>query len=260
MSLLSRISIFPIKSLDGVDVSAARILPSGAFEHDREYAIFDQRGKLVNGKRTAQVHQLRTSFDLNVPAVSLQAPRSGCQKTFHLDNDREELGLWLSDYFGFPVEIRHSALGLPDHGLTPGPSVTSTASLEKVSEWFDNISVVQARQRFRTNLEIAGVPAFWEDGLIGPNMVREFQIGDVHFEGVCPCERCVVPSHDPRTGIRYRGFQRLLATKRKETLPSWSPLSSFRHFYYFGVLTRVPVSETGKVLKVGDEVRLLGVR
>lgn len=244
-----------------MSLQVAKILPGGALEHDREYALFDERGGLVNGKRTAQVHRLRTSFDLRARIVSVQVHGSDRQKTFHIDDDRQELELWLGEYFGFPVELKRIPLGLPDHGLAPGPSVISTASLEEACEWFDHISVAQARQRFRTNLEIAGVPAFWEDGLIGqPNMVREFQIGEVRFEGARPCERCVVPSRDPRTGIRYRGFQRLLATKRKETVPPWSPLASFQHFYHFCVLTRVPPSETGKVLKVGDEVRLLGAK
>jgi len=256
MPFLSRVNIYPIKSLDGIGVDAAKVLPSGALEHDREFAIFDEQGRLVNGKRTAQVHRLQSSFDLSAGTISHQVHGRDRQKTFRIDDDRQDLELWLGEYFGFRVELRRIPLGLPDHGLTPGPSVISTASLEKACEWFDHIGVSQTRQRFRANLEIAGVPAFWEDGLIGqPNMVREFQIGDVRFESVCPCERCVVPSRDSRTGIGYRGFQRLLATKRKETLPSWSPLSSFRHFYYFGVLTRVPLFEPGKVLKVGDQVR-----
>jgi uncharacterized protein len=54
-------NIYPIKALDGMSLQAARILPSGALEHDRGYAIFDQQGELVNGKRTAQVHRLQPS-------------------------------------------------------------------------------------------------------------------------------------------------------------------------------------------------------
>lgn len=257
MPFLSRIDIYPIKSLDGISLQAAKILPSGALEHDREYALFDEQGELVNGKRTAQVHRLRSSFNLSAGTVFLQVHGTDRQKTFHINDDRHEFELWLGDYFEFPIELRQIPLGLPDHGPTPGPSVISTPSLEKVSEWFHQVSVPEARKRFRFNLEISGVPAFWEDRLIGqPHAVTNFRIGGVCMEGVCPCERCVVPSRDPLTAAPLPQFQRTFATKRKENMPRWSDLSSFPHFYHFGVLTKVPESEADKVLRVGDSVEI----
>ncbi len=56
---LRRIEIFPIKSLDGIAVGEARITSGGILENDRVYAIMDGEGKVVNGKRTARVHDLR---------------------------------------------------------------------------------------------------------------------------------------------------------------------------------------------------------
>ncbi len=41
MPRLARIVIYPVKSLDGVALEQARQLPSGALEHDRQWAIFD---------------------------------------------------------------------------------------------------------------------------------------------------------------------------------------------------------------------------
>mgnify|MGYP000267864036 CR=1 FL=1 len=52
-----------VKALDGVEVPAARILPSGSLEHDREFAILDGEGKAVNGKRNPAVHGLRGAVD-----------------------------------------------------------------------------------------------------------------------------------------------------------------------------------------------------
>jgi uncharacterized protein len=40
--LLSRIDLYPIKSLDGVSVTQVRIKGSGALESDRIYAIVDR--------------------------------------------------------------------------------------------------------------------------------------------------------------------------------------------------------------------------
>ena len=61
---LVRICLFPIKSLDGVVVEAARVLGDGALEFDRRWRLVDRRGRLVNGKRTAAVHRVAARFDV----------------------------------------------------------------------------------------------------------------------------------------------------------------------------------------------------
>lgn len=256
---LASIIIFPVKSLDGLSVRQARLMTGGALEHDREYAIYDAHGKLVNGKRTSQVHRLRSSYDLGAGTITLRVEGEGRERTFRLVRERAELEAWLSGYFGFRVRLKHIPAGLPDHGDMPGPTVVSKASLEQVSTWFNAVNVEEARGRFRANLEVSDTPAFWEDGLVGgPKTSVAFRVGEARLEGVQPCERCVVPSRDPLTGEAYRKFQRTLATKRKESMPPWADLSSFPHFYYFCVLTRVAASEAGKVLRVGDVVEVLG--
>src|ERR1700737_2579441 len=86
---LARMTLYPIKSLDGVVVEHARLLASGALEHDRTFAIRDREGHFVNGKRTPAVHALRSSFDLTRRTVSFDAGPSGDRpRPFHLDADR----------------------------------------------------------------------------------------------------------------------------------------------------------------------------
>ncbi len=257
MAVLARIMIFPIKALEPIDVCESRILSSGSLEHDREYAILDELGRIVNGKRCKKMHLLRTSFDEHCRTITLRVHGTKRERTFCFGGNSQELEQWLGEYFGFPVMVRQSRRGIPDHLATPGPTVVSTSTLELVAGWFD-IALEEIRGRFRTNLEISGTPAFWEDHLIGePGTTVAFQIGEVRLEGVSPCERCVVPSRDPLSGERYPGFQKLLATKRKETMPRWAELSAFRHFYHLCLLTRIPESETNKIIRVGDQVKLL---
>jgi len=43
---------------------------------------------------------------------------------------------------------------------------------------------------------------------------------------------------------------------RKTTLPAWSNLSQFDHYYRFCVNTKIPVTEVGKFLSVGVIVRI----
>ncbi|NDC55027.1 MAG: molybdenum cofactor biosysynthesis protein, partial [Planctomycetia bacterium] len=52
MPTLDRITLYPVKSLDGIDVETARVLPSGALEHDRRWRLVDLDGRVVNAKRT----------------------------------------------------------------------------------------------------------------------------------------------------------------------------------------------------------------
>ena len=59
---LERIIVYPIKSLDGVDVRETRVTAGGILEFDRVHAIVDETGAYVNGKRTPKVQLLRSEF------------------------------------------------------------------------------------------------------------------------------------------------------------------------------------------------------
>lgn len=169
---LAQIIIYPIKSLDGMVVERAPISSGGALEFDRRWAILDANGKLVNGKRTAKIQQLRARFDLEITGlesnsrsiVRLQTPEDPQTHSFCLNTELTELGSWLSQFFGFSVSlIENATIGFPDDPDAYGPTIVSTATLETICEWFPDLNLAEVRRRFRTNLELSGVPAFWED-------------------------------------------------------------------------------------------------
>ena len=259
MPHLAAITLYPIKSLTPQAVTEATVLASGALRHDREFAIFDADGRVVNGKRTPRIHDLHSSFDLASGALCLEARDRGPAHRFSWPDDQAAVDDWLSNFFALDVGLRHHAEGgFPDDRNAPGPTVISTATLAEVASWFPGLSVESARVRFRANLEIDGVPPFWEDRLFGePDTTVPFQIGGVTFHGVNPCQRCVVPPRDPETGEAIPDFSPTFRAKREETLPAWATRSRFNHFYRLAVNTRVPEGEAGKNLRVGDEVRLL---
>jgi len=262
MPVIERITLHPIKALDGVRVTQAKVLPSGALEYDREYAMADWQGNFVNGKRNAKVHLLRSEFDLGAQTITLRVQGTDRQQSFRLDDGGPELAEWLSDFFGSPVKLlRNELTGFPDDTDATGPTVVGSGTLAEVSTWFPGLSPEETLRRFRTNIVIGEVPAFWEDRLFSePGTVVEFAAGEVRFQGVNPCERCVVPTRDPVTAEGYTGFQKAFAAKREETLPAWAAASRFDHYYRFSVNTKASASEAGKVIKVGDEVQVLGVR
>jgi len=100
------------------------------------------------------------------------------------------------------------------------------------------------------------LPAFWEDQLFGESesSVVRFNIGDIAFEGSNPCARCPVPSRDSQTGAADEAFQKRFTELRRAQLPPWAPTARFDHFYRLATNTRVPSTECGKLLRVGDSL------
>ncbi|MBM0740068.1 MOSC N-terminal beta barrel domain-containing protein [Phormidium sp. CLA17] len=253
---LAKILIYPIKSLDGVAVTKATLLTSGALKGDREFAIIDYQGQFVNGKRFPAIHKLRANFDLEQRTVSLQVQDASESLSFRLDGDRTPLESWLGRYFGFPVKlIQNPEMGFPDDTESPAPTIISTETVEAVAAWFP-VSVENMRSRLRTTLEIAAEP-FWEEQLFSTagNLVP-FHIGAVQFLGVNPCQRCIVPTRDPLTGEPYPDFQKMFVEHRKATFPTWAEASRFNHYYRLAVNTRTHPSEAGKTIQVGDLITL----
>lgn len=257
MPHIAKIFIYPIKSLDGVAVDRATVLSGGALQYDRELALIDDHGKFVNAKRQEKIHLVRSQFDLENRIVTLSSPNHAPQ-VFHLDKERQQMAAWFSDFFGFHVQLQENLeMGFPDDLNSTGPTVVSTATLAAVAAWFEE-DIEQIRRRFRTNIEIDDTPAFWEDRLFAEEKseIYSFWLGDVQFDGTYPCQRCPVPTRDALTGEVYPNFQKIFVNKRSTNLPDWAITSQFTHFYRLSVNTRIPPSEAGKMLQIGNIVDL----
>ena len=85
---LGKIQVYPIKSLDGTFRERVQVTPGGILENDRVYAIFDQDNRIVNGKRTARVHELRCAFDPEIKEVRLRQNGESPSPPFQLDAPR----------------------------------------------------------------------------------------------------------------------------------------------------------------------------
>jgi uncharacterized protein YcbX len=258
---LAGIRLHPIKSLDPVSVGEARIGPNGGLELDRVWALYSVDGKWINGKRAPAIHLIRAEYASDISSVTVSAPTSPRKiklAKFAFPAEHERAAKWFSEYFEQEVIVRYAREGFPDDGLVPGPTIVSTASLQTVSDWFPGISLNESRERFRATLEVDGVPAFWEDQLFGPdeNYAVRFKIGEVAFEGSHPCARCPVPPRNPRTGEEILGFSRKFSDLRRNSIPPWTPEARFDHYYRLSTNTRVPSTEQGKSLRLGDPVQL----
>jgi uncharacterized protein len=198
MPTLDRITIYPVKSLDGIGVEACGVLSSGGLENDRRWRLVDMDGRVLNAKRSPLFHAIRAEYELDerlvtlwvdpaaVKAASLPAAdldrlrgmagnpggqRSGdhaVRDSFHLVPGQGGPCEWLSEVFGIGVLLQERADGgFPDDRDASGPTLVSTATLAEVARWF-GFDLAESRQRFRVNLEIGGCDAFWEDTLASP--------------------------------------------------------------------------------------------
>ena len=252
MPLLQRITIFPIKSLDGHELDRADVLPSGALAGDRRYALKDRSGRFVNGKRCAAIHGIRARFSDDLQSVVLSSGRN--TQTFALEPESQLLAEWCSDLLGMNCRfVENTEFGFPDDSQAPGPTLISTASLWEVTSWFEYLELEEARRRFRMNLEIDAPTPFWEDRLVtARSKIRRFRIGLTSWQGRGVCQRCVVPTRDSREGTVSPGFAHAFARLRQETLPAWATTERFDHFYRLGVNMALDEITSGAVLQVGD--------
>ena len=257
VSHVSRLFIYPVKSLDRVEVDLVTILNSGAIRGDRTWALVDKTGNFVNGKRHQSIHAIRSQFDLETNTIKLQIKES--VTSFNLLTQRELLTDYLSDYFGFTVQIEQNLdRGFPDDTISPGPTIISTATIETIAAWYPTLDTNEIRRRFRANIEIDGVPAFWEDRLFAKvGTTVEFEIGTVKFMGVNPCQRCVVVTRNSQTGTTTPNFQKTFVANRRASLPDWVERSRFNHYYRLAINTKLPASQGGKTINLGDRLILV---
>ena len=193
MPTLDQITIYPVKSLDGLELVECGVLASGALENDRRWRLVDMDGRVLNAKRSSLFSAIRAEYDLDermitlwvdpaalaakaLPAADLarlrgfagEAAGTQVRDSFHLVPGQGGPCEWLSEVFGVGVLLQERADGgFPDDRDAPGPTLVSTATLAEVARWF-GFGLAESRRRFRANLEVGDCDAFWEDTLASP--------------------------------------------------------------------------------------------
>ena len=214
---------------------------------------------MICAKNTGILHQLHLSGDPNQGVFHFRNRTTGDSHTFRAEHGFKDLEGWLSRQLARIVQIQESTDGgFPDDTLSSGPTIISEATLQTVASWYPQCDVGQIRERFRTNLELTGVPAFWEDRLFGESskVPVPFLIGDTHFLGTNPCQRCAVPSRDWQTGQPTPDFAATFRQRRRESLPGWTLKEPFNHYYRLAVNTLGPTSDKRSQIQVGDPLTL----
>jgi len=253
MPYLHKITVYPIKSLDGVEVVSSTITEGGALYLDRAFTLRNSEGRVVNAKRFPTLQRVRAQYELKDMRVKFQLQKEVC--SYNLEEDTAHIEAFFSDFLKEEVKLdKNLNTGFPDDDENSGPTLVSTQTLEEVQAWFPHLSIDNLRMRFRANLELTDYPEpFWEDRLLAhPGIHRKFGLGEVELIGKQPCARCAVPARDPFSGENDRGFMQKFINLRKKHFPPFANEAQFDHFYRLCVNSFIPGTETGKILKVGD--------
>ena len=261
MAYVASIHIYPVKSLDGISVSQATILASGALKGDRSFAICDDQGEFVSSQRHNGTCFLRLSFNVINQIVGLKIQGTEQENFFHIDRERARIESWLTSYFGFPIKLVENLItGFSDNIAAPGPTIISTETIAEVASWFPRVCVNEMRQHLRANIEIGDVPPFWEDQLLAASdEVVRLQIGKVTFEAMNPSQ-CIVSTRNCFREEVYPNFKEVFTAKRNKTMPHSARRSPLSHLSQLNINTRVLDRTSGKIIQIGDEVKIITIK
>jgi uncharacterized protein YcbX len=227
------IAIAPVKSMALVFLEDAHLGPAG-IAGDRAFALIDESGHLVNGKRVGTLALIRPDFDVATNSLTLRFPDGETVAATvdlgepldaiffgHPRGTRLVNGPW-SDALSIRAgrSIRLVALAAAGNGTDRGPSATllSTAALTELARAGGSDQPLD-RRRFRMTFGIDGVEAYAEDDWLD----RDVRVGGAVLRPVGNVGRCAVTTHDPDTGIASFDTLRTLQATRG-TLDTTEPL------------------------------------
>lgn len=264
MAYLKQLNIYPIKSLAGISVDSAQVEEQGL--------SFDRRLMLVNAKgqfQTARKYPQLLSYSTKLVDGGIEV-KSNQQSSIVINyNDfkqdisvtlwREELSLKsapseINQWFSEQLKQNVSLVMLTDECTRYREKLEQQVSLSdgypvlligesSLHELNRRASEPSLMAQFRTNLVIADSEAFAEDGW------QKIKIGEVIFELVKPCERCVMTTVDLKN-FKARSSKEPLAALGKFRADSKGRLMFGENL----------IAQNSGVISVGDSVEVITTR
>lgn len=232
---LAEIWVYPLKSMGGISLTEARVLPKG-LELDRRWMLVDETGMFITGREypilslfqlTLDKQLLTITFNhesIDIPVNNAAGPTVQAivwNDMVSVQEVSDRHNHWFSERLGKRVRLVHFPEENPrpvDPLLTPQNTHTSLSdaypfliigqsSLDDLNTRLDN---PVAMNRFRPNFVFTGGNAFEEDTW------KNFSIGTNRFVCVKHCSRCVLTTIDPETGEKGVEPLKTLASYRKQ--------------------------------------------
>ncbi|MEJ2763412.1 hybrid-cluster NAD(P)-dependent oxidoreductase [Photobacterium sp. MCCC 1A19761] len=229
-AVLSQINVFPVKSIRGLSLSQAWVEKQG-LSFDRRFMVAKPDGSMVTARKhpdlvkvtaTLQPQGLTLSYPEMSPLV-LKYEQFALNETdtqvwkdnFSAYTTTSRADAWFSHLLGEPVKLLFT--GEQSNRVRPKIQqnvsfadgypllVISESSLQALN---DRSTQRHSMDQFRTNLVVSGTEPFAEDSW------KRIRIGEVEFEAVKPCARCIMTTVDPKTG-QFNELKEPLATLLK---------------------------------------------
>lgn len=266
MITLSKLYVHPIKSMRGLQLSQAQVLPSG-LAFDRALMVTETDGTFITARQNPQMVTFTPALLPNGIAltgpdgesilvrwedfIDLQQPTEVWGNHFSAQVAPPQVNDWLSRYFKRAVQLRWLGNELsrrvkhhPDIPLTFADGypflLINEASFQNLQQRAPNAIRIE---QFRPNIVVSGAKAFDEDSWL---VIR---IGEVIFDLVKPCSRCILTT---------------VSTDRGRKHPAGEPLKTLQSFRTadngdvdFGMNM---IARSGGIIRQGDSVEILSVR
>ncbi|WP_392563953.1 YcbX family protein [Orbus wheelerorum] len=209
MVFVNQLYIHPVKSMQGIALKASEVLPSG-LNYDRIFMVCEPDGSFITARETPQLLQLSTTINDQGILITLDQQKS-VQVNYHdFSITSEPTQVWgnqfsayiasinvnrfLSEFLQKDVQLRwigkqtdrrvrrfpNTPLGFAD-GYPY--LLINQASFNYLQQQCPQKLTVE---QFRGNIIIDGALPFAEDGW------KTIKIGDIIFDLVKPCSRCVM--------------------------------------------------------------------
>ena len=220
---LASIHIYPIKSCAPLALRSSPVETRG-LARDRRWMVVDAHGKMLTGREHARLPLIRAlpnadgSLHLDAPgssgirvaipdAYGERIARRGWNMPVSPGLAKETANAWLSTFVGAPALLLYMdaecVRAVDAKYAAPGDEVSladdfpllliSQAALDLLNA---KLAKPVSMLRFRPNLVVAGTDAHAEDGW------KRIRVGEVEFDVVKPCVRCVFTTVDFERGER----------------------------------------------------------
>jgi len=264
MLTLSEINIYPIKSLGGISLHSSEVEERG-LKYDRRWVLVDESNTFFTQRDFPEMALLNVSIESS--GLKLQHKTKNIEPLSipfsfkHSKKDKvviwedivvgefysREIDEWFSDIIGIKchlVKMPETTRRVVDKKYAKNKIVSfadafpfmiiGQASLDDLNSRLEDPLPMN---RFRTNFVFTGGVPFEEDNW------KKFIIGDVKFEAVKPCARCVITTTNQETAERLH-----------EPLLTLSKFRKIDNKVMFGM--NLVSESTGKV-EVGDKIEFL---
>ena len=277
--IVSELYIYPIKSCQGISLYQAEVTATG-FKGDREFMLINSSGKFVSQRQYPELAKVAIKVldqalslsvaDDNLSSLIFKPTYQGKKRDVEIWRDQTiaiDQGNEVADWFNQVLELENNrSLRLvrqsPEYqrkiskkyAITENDHVsfadgypfllTTTGSLaelnQRIKEIYENERQSVTMKRFRPNIVVNTDESFLEEKW------QTIKIGEVIFELVKPCSRCIITTINQSTGEK---------NELKEPLRT---LSTFRQFGEQGVMfgENMIAHNTG-IIQQGEPVKVL---